>query len=133
MCRFDAEKHRIEDLKRLLAFSSRYICSLTVKQLPSHLELDIPFDGLGKCACTSCGVLTARCMIAHVLALHYAARNQFTLGHMQQVPESYSRKSAQACTRMLTRSSLHAVRSIISRSTTACATLAWTLTWHSLA
>ena len=43
----------LDDLKRLLAFSSRFVQSVTLVQLPSHLELDILFDGLGKCVCPS--------------------------------------------------------------------------------
>jgi hypothetical protein len=48
-CRFDSEVANLDDLKRLLAFSSRFVQSLTIVQLPSHLELEILFDGLGKC------------------------------------------------------------------------------------
>jgi hypothetical protein len=50
MHRFDIESHDLDALKRLLAFSSRYIQGLALDQLPSHLNLEIIFDGLGKCA-----------------------------------------------------------------------------------
>lgn len=40
----------MEDLKRLLAFSARHVQNLLLEQLPSHLNLEIIFDGLGKCA-----------------------------------------------------------------------------------
>lgn len=43
-------------LKRLLAFSARYIQGISLAQLPSHMELDIIFDGLGKCV--SCLIVT---------------------------------------------------------------------------
>ena len=49
MCRFDVELDNLEDLKRLLAFSSRYVQNLLLEQLPSHLNMEIIFDGLGKC------------------------------------------------------------------------------------
>ena len=48
--RFDIGAHDLDALKRLLAFSSRYVQTLTLDQLPSHLNLEIIFDGLGKCA-----------------------------------------------------------------------------------
>jgi hypothetical protein len=50
LCRFDTDSGKLDDLKRLLAFSQRFVSSLSLVQLPSHLELDILFDGLGKCA-----------------------------------------------------------------------------------
>jgi hypothetical protein len=50
LCRFDIEVGDLDALKRLLAFSSRYIQGLTLEQLPSHLNLEVIFDGLGKYA-----------------------------------------------------------------------------------
>lgn len=48
--RFDIEAYDLDALKRLLAFSSRYVQALTLDQLPSHLNLEIIFDGLSKYA-----------------------------------------------------------------------------------
>eukprot|EP00892_Ulva_mutabilis_P003875 jgi/Ulvmu1/185/UM001_0189.1 len=44
---FDIEADNLEDLKRLVAFSARYVQNLLLEQLPSHLNLEIIFDGLG--------------------------------------------------------------------------------------
>lgn len=44
---FDIEVDAMEDLKRLLAFSARFVQKLLLEQLPSHLNLEIIFDGLG--------------------------------------------------------------------------------------
>jgi hypothetical protein len=49
VCRFDFEFGDLEALKRLVAFSAQFVQSVQIDQLPSHLELDILFDGLGKC------------------------------------------------------------------------------------
>jgi hypothetical protein len=69
-CRFDIELGDLDALKRLLAFSAQFIQGLHIEQLPSHLELDILFDGLGKCAhvfavqgdCLSCILVTKLCL-----------------------------------------------------------------------
>lgn len=48
--RFDGEAHSLDALKRLLAYSARYIQGLSLEQVPSHLEWEIVFANLGKYA-----------------------------------------------------------------------------------
>lgn len=44
---YDPSKTDVSDLKRLLAFSRRYVRNLTVRQLPSHMDLNVLFDSMG--------------------------------------------------------------------------------------
>ena len=46
LCRFDPATSDINDLKRLLTFSSKFVNSLHLQQLPSHLDLQIIFDAM---------------------------------------------------------------------------------------
>ena len=43
-CRFDPEVTEVAALRRLLTFGSRFVRSLHLQQLPSHLDLQILFD-----------------------------------------------------------------------------------------
>lgn len=45
-CRFDPATSDINDLKRLLTFSSKFVNSLHLQQLPSHIDLQIIFDAM---------------------------------------------------------------------------------------
>ena len=45
-CRFDPATADINDLKRLLTFSSKFVNSLHLQQLPSHLDLQVIFDAM---------------------------------------------------------------------------------------
>lgn len=49
-CRFDPATSDINDLKRLLTFSTKYVNSLHLQQLPSHLDLQVIFDAMRRCA-----------------------------------------------------------------------------------
>ena len=46
LCRFDPATSDINDLKRLLTFSSKFVNSLHLQQLPSHLDLQVIFDAM---------------------------------------------------------------------------------------
>ena len=46
LCRFDLATSDINDLKRLLTFSSKFVNSLHLQQLPSHLDLQVIFDAM---------------------------------------------------------------------------------------
>lgn len=46
LCRFDYATSDINDLKRLLTFSSKFVHGIQLKQLPSHLDLQIIFDAM---------------------------------------------------------------------------------------
>jgi len=46
LCRFDPANSDINDLKRLLTFSSKFVNSLHLQQLPSHLDLQVIFDAM---------------------------------------------------------------------------------------
>lgn len=43
---FDAAKHDINVLRRLIAFSRRWVHSLRLQQFPAHLDLGILFEFL---------------------------------------------------------------------------------------
>ena len=45
-CRFDPATSDIKSLKRLLTFSSKFVNSLHLEQLPSHLDLQMIFDAM---------------------------------------------------------------------------------------
>jgi hypothetical protein len=45
--RFDPEVSDLEQLKRLLKFSRRFISALRISQFPSHLDLGLLFDSIG--------------------------------------------------------------------------------------
>ena len=44
--RFDYSSGDINELKRLLTYSSKFLNGLQVKQLPSHMDLQIIFDAM---------------------------------------------------------------------------------------
>ena len=50
VCRFDPATCDINELKRLLTFSTKFVNSLHLQQLPSHLDLQIIFDAMRRCA-----------------------------------------------------------------------------------
>jgi hypothetical protein len=45
-CRFDAATGDIAALRRLMAFSRRFVQGLRVQQLPSHLDLQLLFNAM---------------------------------------------------------------------------------------
>ena len=49
VCRFDPAVSDINELKRLLTFSTRFVNSLHLEQLPSHLDLQIIFEAMRRC------------------------------------------------------------------------------------
>ena len=46
VCRFDPATSDFNELKRLLTFSSKFVNSLHLQQLPSHLDLQIIFEAM---------------------------------------------------------------------------------------
>ena len=46
VCRFDYASGDINELKRLLTYSSKFVNGLQLKQLPSHMDLQIIFDAM---------------------------------------------------------------------------------------
>ena len=49
VCRFDPATSDINELKRLLTFSTKFVNSLHLEQLPSHLDLQIIFEAMRRC------------------------------------------------------------------------------------
>lgn len=47
--RFDPATSDFNELKRLLTFSSKFVNSLHLQQLPSHLDLQIVFEAMRRC------------------------------------------------------------------------------------
>lgn len=47
-CRFDSAASDIGGLRRLLTYSRRYVQAVHIRQLPSHLDLQILFDCMVK-------------------------------------------------------------------------------------
>ncbi len=43
-CRYDAAVHSMDDLRRLMTYSRRFVQTVTLRQLPSHLDLQVIFD-----------------------------------------------------------------------------------------
>lgn len=46
--RFDAEVNSLEDLRRLMTYSRRFVQTIRLRQLPSHLDLTMMFDCMVK-------------------------------------------------------------------------------------
>ena len=46
VCRFGYASGDINELKRLLTYSSKFVNGLQLKQLPSHMDLQIIFDAM---------------------------------------------------------------------------------------
>ena len=49
ICRFDPATSDFNELKRLLTFSTKFVNSLHLQQLPSHLDLQIIFEAMRRC------------------------------------------------------------------------------------
>lgn len=49
VCRFDPATSDVNELKRLLTFSTKFVNSLHLEQLPSHLDLQIIFEAMRRC------------------------------------------------------------------------------------
>ena len=68
MCSFDPATCDINELKRLLTFASKFVNSLHLQQLPSHLDLQIIFDAMRRYPALQ--VLTYRLILQYQIAMH---------------------------------------------------------------
>ena len=48
LSRFDPNVNSMEDLKRLLTYSRRFVQTVRLRQLPSHMDLTVIFDCMVK-------------------------------------------------------------------------------------
>lgn len=88
--RFDPATSDINELKRLLTFSTKFVNSLHLEQLPSHLDLQIIFEAMRRCVsdlllstCRKCSPLRLRCLFVLML---FCVSSQHLMAMLQCLP-----------------------------------------------